>query len=216
MPLTCGAPDAESVSLLDPSNAAAEALRPGDEIDFYGLLPGTPDQTNPRLGVGVVAAAPEVERNATIVASCQAAGAAIQRPPYNVTLVPTVAANLAKLTAYRVRLDDAPPADLPAYALVDSPSRSGAGFVVRRNRFHDYDGSGGRFLVKSPDGTVEDNVMERFGGIHVTSEQNWLEGSLGLRNVSFRNNTLVDYGGVVAIMNGAPDVACRKAADGWA
>ena len=36
------------------------------------------------------------------------------------------------------------------------------------------------------------NTMERFGGVHIYSEQQWLEGALGIRNVVLKNNTVVD------------------------
>ena len=35
-------------------------------------------------------------------------------------------------------------------------------------------------------------MAERFGGVHVYSEQIWLEGALGIRDVHLRNNTIVD------------------------
>ena len=40
--------------------------------------------------------------------------------------------------------------------------------------------------------TVVGNVAERFGGMHVYSEPEWLEGDLGIRNVRLDSNTIVD------------------------
>ena len=123
-----------------------------------------------------------------------------------------MAANIASSNSiYRVAFSTPLPANATAgYVLADFERRRGAGWAVRRSYFHDQSGSGGRFLVKAPDGIAEDNVMARFGGIHVTAEQNWLEGSLGLRNVSLSNTTLVDAGGTVTVLAGVPDVSCAN------
>lgn len=39
--------------------------------------------------------------------------------------------------------------------------------------------------------TLLSNVAERFGGLHVYTEQEWLEGDLGMANVQLENNTFV-------------------------
>ena len=58
---------------------------------------------------------------------------------------------------------------------------------------------------------MRDCRAERFGGVFISTEQEWLEGDLGLGNVQLRNNTLVDphVGGThVNLMSGLPNVSC--------
>ena len=42
------------------------------------------------------------------------------------------------------------------------------------------------------EGALDSNIAERFGGIHVYSEQEWLEGALGIRDVRITNTAVVD------------------------
>ena len=47
-------------------------------------------------------------------------------------------------------------------------------------------------LIKALNLTYTDNIVERAGGLHIYSEQEWLEGDLGIANVVVRNTTVVD------------------------
>ena len=47
-------------------------------------------------------------------------------------------------------------------------------------------------IAKAMGGVYSDNVAERFGGYHVYSEQEWLEGPLGTRDVHLENNLIKD------------------------
>ena len=46
--------------------------------------------------------------------------------------------------------------------------------------------------MKARNVSYTNNVAERFGGLHISTEQEWLEGDLGIRNVFLKNNTFVD------------------------
>jgi hypothetical protein len=99
------------------------------------------------------------------------------------------------------------------FNLIGVEQTSGANAVVRGNHVHDACGSGGRIILKTRNSTFTGNVAERFGGLHVYTEQEWLEGDLGLANVRLENNTFVDQYGVaspahVDVMTGLPNITC--------
>jgi hypothetical protein len=88
---------------------------------------------------------------------------------------------------------------------------SGANAAVRRNHFHDACGSGGRILIKTRNATIENNVAERFGEMIVSTEQEWLEGDLGLANVRLQNNAIIDPRdgqSRIKVMEGLPNITC--------
>jgi hypothetical protein len=79
-------------------------------------------------------------------------------------------------------------------AVVQIDRFSSTGAVVQRNYFHDTYNNAGRFAAS--DLVYRDNRVERSGdAIHVSydiSGYNFLEGSLGMRNISLINNTFID------------------------
>ena len=112
----------------------------------------------------------------------------MQAPPYNASLV---IHSLPK-SLHQVTFKTAVPPAVVAtrYNLAQWDSRSSAGAVVQRNYFHD--GFSRMGLLKAGNLTYTDNVCERAGGLHVTSEQEWLEGALGIAGVTLRNVTVAD------------------------
>ena len=183
-----------SLAIVDPSHSLS-ALHAGDEISFYQLLPGTPHAANQLIGTGSVARSALVTAaDEPLLQQCHGVGEAMQQPPYSADLIGVVASSLKHAAVFRVDfarpLPDAVAASL--YNLANFELRGGANFVLSRNHFHDSCGSGGRIIAKAVNGTLIDNIAERFGGIHVYTEQIWLEGALGIRNVHLVNNTIVD------------------------
>ena len=68
-------------------------------------------------------------------------------------------------------------------------------------------------MLKSRNATFEGNVAERFGGVHVYTEQEWLEGDLGISNIALRDNVIEDQIGFsrhVDVMEGVPNVSCAN------
>ena len=64
---------------------------------------------------------------------------------------------------------------------------------VRRSRFHDSCGSGGRMLLQTPGISMSGNTVERFGGAYIwAGEQIYVGGALGLHDVHLSNNTIAD------------------------
>lgn len=203
-----------SMAIIDPGSSFQE-LRPGDEILFYSLMPGVPHQANKFVQRGRVEGTRRIGNgpsDAALVKECEAAGTAMQSDPYDVKLVSTVAANLHKAAIYVVNFTQ-PMSAVKKYDLANFEQRSGAHFAVRRNHFHDSCGTGGRIIGKAINGTLQDNVAERFGGVHIYSEQQWLEGALGIRNVALINNTIVEARGGdpthVDVMEGLHNISCR-------
>ena len=75
------------------------------------------------------------------------------------------------------------PVTAQRYNLANFDRRSGANALIHRNHFHDSCGSGGRVILKALNASFISNTVERSGGVHVYSEQEWLEGDLGIRNM---------------------------------
>ena len=200
-----------TLALIDPGTSFLE-LRPADELHFFQLLPHLPHKANPFLGSSVVRSVAPAD--AALRKECHAAGEAMQQPPYSADLIGTVASSVARARVYVATFAGSLPAAVQRFSLVNFERRSGAHFAVRRNHFHDSCGSGGRIIGKSINGTLESNVAERFGGVHVYSEQVWLEGALGIRNVLLANNTIVDARVAdpthVDVLAGLVNVTCRN------
>lgn len=79
--------------------------------------------------------------------------------------------------------DDCATVTARRYNLANFDRRSGANSLLQRNHFHDSCGSGGRVILKALNASFIGNTVERSGGVHVYSEQEWLEGDLGIRNM---------------------------------
>merc|ERR1712046_345780 len=83
--------------------------------------------------------------------------------------------------------------DVDAFAAVVQVDRfASKGGIVQRNHFHESYNNAGRFAAS--DLLFRENVVETCGdGFHVSYDiaklNNFLEGSLGMRNISIVNNT---------------------------
>jgi hypothetical protein len=178
-----------SLAILDVSKGMW-AMRPGDTMGFYKLMPGLPHTANPMLARGVVRRS-QLVTQPTVRQACVGAAQAMQKAPYNAKMVVTISSTVPLyrvdfMTNLSVAVTET------RYNLANFEQRSGSHALVQRNHFHDSCGSGGRIMAKAMGGTYLSNVAERFGGFHITSEQEWLEGPLGTKNVHLENNTFVD------------------------
>lgn len=215
MKIVCTSLDeGRSVVIIDPGQSF-HFLLPGDALRFFELMPGVPHSANPYVGTGVVRASrrlnPASDRDAALVTECRLSGHTMEGPPYNVSFINTILQEIASSSIYVVNLTT--PISVAKFSLVNHDRMSGAGFAVLRNYMHDSAGSGGRVIGKSMNGTIAGNVFARFGGVHVYSEQEWLEGALGIHNVHLENNTIVDARGVpdpthVDVMSGLSNITC--------
>ena len=200
----------DTLVLIDTSGGALSdtAAIVGTNASFWGLLPGSPHRANPALGQATIVDVSE-EMDANIVRRCHNATEIMAAPPHNAHFVVSV----ASAPIYRVRFTAAlPHAVTPFSTLANLEAHSAYGAHVARNHFHDACGTGGRVSAKAPGGTYTDNIFERFGGMHVYSEQIWLEGALNIKNVQLRNNTLVDANGPplhVDVFAGLPNISCH-------
>ena len=171
-------------------------MKTNDALTFYKVLPKVPHVANPYLARSLVEGVPRRASSTTdknLIQECHQAVTKMQQAPYDVTFIPTVANSLATgNNIYLVNLTTPLSNDVKVYDLINVESKSGKNYVVQRNWFHDSVGSGGRIIGKAIDGVMVNNTMERFGGVHIYSEQQWLEGALGIRNVVLKNNTVVD------------------------
>lgn len=179
-------------------------------MSFYKLMPGLPKTVNPFLSTGVVVSS-ELITDADLLEECHNAEQAMQNPPHNAKFVPDL--RFLNVRVFRVDFAEKLAENVTAsrYNLANDEGHSGSHAVVQRNYFHDSCGSGGRIMSKSSDGTYIDNIAERFGGFHVYSEQQWLEGPLGGHNVYLRNNTVEDNTGGIAeidVMQGLSNITC--------
>lgn len=208
MMVTCKVLGDKSLAIIDVSKGGLGDLRAGHHLSFYQLLPGHVTTANPFLWTGTVTGSKRAS-DPQLLAECRAATKAMQQPPFNATLVVSFTNSPVFVVDFRSPLD--PIVAQSPYNLCNFDERSGANAVVRRNHFHDSCGSGGRVIAKALNGSYTDNIIERFGGLHVYSEQQWLEGDLGLRNVLLGNNTIVDQAGGAPhfdVMQGLKNITC--------
>lgn len=212
MLVVCGSQAGRSLDIRDVSNGGMAALVPGDLMQFFKLMPGVPHVANPLLGTARVQQSTRVP-GSEVTAPCARAASVMQQPPFSAKLVVSLTARNAPV--YRVQFDGPLPVDVAtngSFCLANFDRRSGANALLRRNHFHDSCGSGGRIILKALNATFVDNLVERNGGVHIYSEQEWLEGDLGIRNILLRNNTLVDALGSKQahfdVMKGLQNITC--------
>lgn len=215
------APD--SLAIIDISPLGD--LHSGDTISFWQLEPnckGGCKTMNGKLGVAVVKSSTQVS-DLTTLSECKQSYKNMMAPPYNASLVLKSLSHIVHRVTFTAPL----PAAVTAtrYNLAQVESRSGAGAVVSRNHFHD--GFSRMGLLKALNMTYTDNIVERAGGVHIFSEQEWLEGDLGISNVLFNNNTIIDPtpcgmqkltaaeclqvpGHFVTVMRGLKNISCNR------
>lgn len=99
--------------------------------------------------------------------------------------------DMSNVHVARVVLEEEVP--LAKFDVVSCPDYGGRGAIVRKNHLHDGHIRG--ILLKSHDGLIEENRVERtgHGGIVLDPEFFWLEGPF-CRSVRVQNNTLVENG----------------------
>jgi len=204
MNVVCGADGDDGMLLTDVTGGLTLApLAAGHSLAFYHL------NTLAHLATATVASSARVTDAATL-ARCADAWSEMQAPPYSAKII---IRQWPKKGVFAVRFTAALPAAVgsPRYNLANFEQRSAAGAVVRNTHFHD--GFSRMGLLKAINLTYENNVVERAHGLHVYSEQEWMEGDLGIRHVTLRNNTIV-YGSEpsqtahVDVMAGLQDVRC--------
>jgi hypothetical protein len=196
-------------------NPQRQLLRAGDTLSFYHLLASAighpPHGLNPLLARGVIQSV-AVATDPALVHECQGASAAMGKAPYNTWLIVSTANSPVYVVDFEAPYVD-PVVVQSHYNLVSVDESLCANAVVRRNHFHDSCGSGGRILLKSRNATFEGNVAARFGGVHVYTEQEWLEGDLGISNIALRDNVIEDQIGFAPhfdVMAGVPNVSCAN------
>ena len=204
MNVICDADGPDGLLLTDVTGGLTLApLRARHSLAFYRL------NTLAHIATATVASSARVTDAATL-ARCADAWAEMQQPPYSARIIIN---QWPKTGVFAVRFTEQLPTAVgsPRYNLANFEQRSAAGAVVRRTHFHD--GFSRMGLLKAINLTYEHNLVERAHGLHIYSEQEWLEGDLGIRNVTLRNNTIV-FGSEptqtphVDVMAGLQDIRC--------
>jgi hypothetical protein len=147
---------------------------PGETLDFYGM-----NEDMPRLASAVLGGASfSVVTNATLIEEAQGAAEYIKKV-LNITMRPfPVSLLLAELKPPGISLGD-------FGALVELPSRCGAGTLVRNSYLHDTNGG---MRLKGSRVTVEQTVLENAYGMRMLPELFWTQSVSS--NVTLRNNVL--------------------------
>ena len=104
-----------------------------------------------------------------------------------------------------MRLQDEIPSQILFRAFVNIDRLSSGGAVVRGNSFTGCNA----IHFKSIGGTVEDNFMNNTLGIGILMWPNWLEGSIGLRDVLVARNSIINS---VRLANASHTVVVGKGA----
>ena len=211
MLVVCKAMKPNQLAIIDPSD---QIIVPGDSLSFYKLLssmPGhPPSRLNPFLASAVVKGIRKAKNN-SLIQDCQKASTFMGQPPYNAWLIVSTLNSPVYVVDFETSLS--PSVTTTRYNLVSLDSNLCANAKVRGNYFHDSCGSGGRILLKSRNATFEKNVAARFGGIHIVTEQEWLEGDLGLNNIVLDSNFIEDQDGFLThidVISGIINVTCEN------
>ena len=211
MLVVCKGIKPNQLAIIDPSD---QIIVPGDTVSFYKLLSSIPGHPPGRLNPFLANAIVKDIRKATdpsLIQDCQKASQLMGQPPYNAWLIVSTLNSPVYVVDFETPLS--PSVTSTRYNLVSLDSNLCANAKVRGNYFHDSCGSGGRILLKSRNATFEKNVAERFGGIHITTEQEWLEGDLGIGNIVLDSNFIEDQDGFlthVDVMPGMVNVTCEN------
>lgn len=114
---------------------------------------------------------------------------------------------VGKLRTYWVTMQDEIPAESVAYFFVNVDRLSSGGAVVRGNSF----ASCGAVHFKSIGGTVENNFMNHTRGIGILIWPQWLEGSVGLRDVLVSGNSFAPNASqAVKVGRGTSNITVQK------
>jgi hypothetical protein len=196
----CGAAapsGSQCIDVIDTSGTDIENLlqaQAGDTMEIYDL------KTLKPVGVWTLTADAERETNGTTNAAARAAPQLITQPPYS--------SNIRDFSVLVVRLMVSTAGletnSTSRFQFVQFNRFSGAGANIHDNYIHDsFDTA---FKLKSINSTYTRNNVARARGVHVAAEAYWLEGSLGLRNVTVTDNTFVDCGTTnSSVINQGPD-----------
>jgi hypothetical protein len=150
-------------------------VKSGDELSFYAI------NSTEYIGYGTVVSStrifdPFILANATSVLSV------VNSQPYNAQLLDFVP---SFIQVFEVEFESLPA--IQPYCFVQLNTQSGIGGMIRNNYFHDsYDNT---MRLQASSTVVENNVFLRASwGVSIVFDQPWLEGSLGLHNISVLNN----------------------------
>lgn len=160
---------------------------PGDDIALF--FPYT-IQPIGRVTVAKVSAITDPE----VWAAARALPTAMNAPP-SCPSPPCVRDFSPTAVPWNVTLNGALTFSLPLYALAQALAREGTGARIIHNHFHD--GFDHFASVNAPNSTFSNNLLERpfnIPSITVGPLFFWMEGALGLSNVTIANNTLIGGG----------------------
>eukprot|EP01063_Lacrimia_lanifica_P009699 TRINITY_DN16605_c0_g1_i1.p1 TRINITY_DN16605_c0_g1~~TRINITY_DN16605_c0_g1_i1.p1 ORF type:complete len:525 (+),score=173.79 TRINITY_DN16605_c0_g1_i1:56-1630(+) len=214
MEVVCKALGPTQLAVVMTSGGALDKAAAGDAMKFYEVLSGTPTHANPYIASGTVVSI--ARANSTVARQCHQVGDRMMAAPYNVHFVPSIQANLRRAEVFVLEFAPETVRAVAAhpYSLMNQQDYSNKDFYVAGNSFHDSCGSGGRVLSKSISGGMfADNVVARGGGVFVTTEQCWLEGSLGITGVTIKDNVVIDAAGPsthIEVLAGLKNITCAN------
>lgn len=184
------APDRKSLVVVDTGGSNIPGVggsSPGDGVLLF--YPYTIEPIG-RVTVAGVAAITDP----AVWTAARALPAAMNSPP-SCASPPCVRDFSPTAVPWNVTLNTALQYTLPQYALAQALARQGTGAVLTNNRFHDgFDHFGS---LNAPNSSFSNNRLERpfnIPSITIGPLFFWMEGALGLSNVTVANNTLVRGG----------------------
>eukprot|EP01084_Bolivina_argentea_P213249 362232_1 len=111
----------------------------------------------------------------------------LNNPPYNAGFVTDYRKTIA---VYKIEFKEKLNENIIQYSLIEYDLGNGAMFL--NNKFHN--GHGHMIMLKSKNSIVKNNIFSYALGVYIKAEQNWLEGELGLSNVTVENNIFIGCG----------------------
>jgi hypothetical protein len=185
------------VQFVDPTDALPDLqgnsmvstvryINVGEVLSFYHINSRKP------LGAGIIATRPKKLSDPTIVESARKLFTIINEPPYSANILPV---SLKDIGVYQVSFTTPlvkPIKEIETFIQYDSHSSMGT--VIRDSYFHN--SYCNTMRLQASNTIIFNNTFEHAAlGFNIVFDQPWLEGSLGIHNVSIIGNTLKSIGG---------------------
>jgi hypothetical protein len=170
----------------EPMTSSAPFIASGETLSFYQINSRKP------LGSGIVTSAPKKLTDPATLDAARKLFSTINEPPYNAGIL---GVSLNDIGVYQVEFTKPlvnPIKEIETLIQYDAHSSMGA--VIRDSYFHD--SYCNTMRLQASNTLIVNNTFEHAAlGFNIVFDQAWLEGSLGLHNISVISNTLKSIGG---------------------
>ena len=168
--------------VADPKDTIFDTLGPGDDFALFDL------HTREQVASGILAASPETYDGGW-AEKIDGVPETLQGPPYNLI---TRGAPFTARRVFRLQFDSPLAGDVRPFLLGQSLSKGNRNATISDSWLHDSYARAA--LLQSTGARAERLLVQRAGGVHVSSELEWLEGDLALQDVQVVDSTFEQCG----------------------